>query len=438
MNSGMAPRRGVHWRVQAAAFLLSALLSWAVTADVLSRARAAEPSVDADESMLVSALGDIREARLDDAMANLELLLGKNPKFRLAQLVYADTLLAKTQAITGFGGQAGGYDAEIAGLREEAIRRLEHQLSTPPRGRLPAEVLQLSPSQKRAVVLNIATSRLYVFERRDGRLALAGDYYISTGKKGAKKAREGDQKTPVGVYFITGRIDSKDLPDFYGGGAFPVNYPNEWDVRLGRTGYGIWLHGVPSDTYARVPQASDGCIALANEDLALLWSRLQAEDTPVIMTNGIEWVEAAVLVQRRDALAGALEQWQRDWESLDLARYARHYSKRFHSGSKDYARWMQHKKRVNARKRFIDVALADVSIFGYPGERDLAVVSFDQNYRSSNFQSRSNKRQYWRREADGQWRIVYEGTVRLRSEHLRGLPYSARSKFTSAFTPSVQ
>jgi hypothetical protein len=92
---------------------------------------------------------------------------------------------------------------------------------------------------------------------------------------------------------------------------------------------------------------------------------------------------------------------------------------------------MAHKRRVNASKRFIRVALEDLSAFGYPGERDLVVVSFQQTYNSDNFSNRSRKRQYWRREAHGQWRIVYEGTVKLRPEHLRGMPYSARARLSA-------
>src|SRR3546814_8483534 len=51
---------------------------------------------------------------------------------------------------------------------------------------------------------------------------------------------------------------TRKLPDFYGDGAYPLNYPNEWDKHEGRKGYGIWLHGTPSTTYSRPPRASDG------------------------------------------------------------------------------------------------------------------------------------------------------------------------------------
>ena len=53
-------------------------------------------------------------------------------------------------------------------------------------------------------------------------------------------------------------------------------------------------------------------------------------------------------------------------------------------------------------------------------------MTFEQKYTSDNYAGASRKRQYWQRQDDGAWRIVYEGTVRLRDEHLRVIPYSAR------------
>jgi len=38
---------------------------------------------------------------------------------------------------------------------------------------------------------------------------------------------------------------SHGLSDFYGAGAYPVNFPNIWDRRKQRSGHGIWLHGLP-------------------------------------------------------------------------------------------------------------------------------------------------------------------------------------------------
>ena len=52
------------------------------------------------------------------------------------------------------------------------------------------------------------------------------------------------------MYHFTSVLSKSELPDFYGAGALPINYPNEWDRLNGRTGHGIWLHGTPADTYA--------------------------------------------------------------------------------------------------------------------------------------------------------------------------------------------
>src|SRR6185436_1348699 len=101
-------------------------------------------------------------------------------------------------------------------------------------------------------------------------------------------------------------------------GAFPINYPNEYDRRLGRNGHGIWLHGVPSDVYARPPRASDGCIVLSNQDLDSVARHLEVGLTPVIIADELEWGEATTLEAERKGLADAFEQWRADWESRDI------------------------------------------------------------------------------------------------------------------------
>ncbi len=65
---------------------------------------------------------------------------------------------------------------------------------------------------------------------------------------------------------------------------------------------------------------------------------------------------------------------------------------------------------VNSGKTWIRIKLSNVTAFRSPGKEDLVVVSFDQDYRSSNVSNMGRKRQYWQREA-GRWRIVYEGSI---------------------------
>ena len=45
------------------------------------------------------------------------------------------------------------------------------------------------------------------------------------------------------------------------------------------------------------------------------------------------------------------------------------------------------------------------------GEKGLLVVTFRQDYKSDKVERKFVKRQYWRRQQDGTWRIVYEGSV---------------------------
>jgi murein L,D-transpeptidase YafK len=128
----------------------------------------------------------------------------------------------------------------------------------------------------------------------------------------------------------------------------------------------------------------------------------------VIISPKVEWVDAKAPQSTRDDLRRVLEQWRSDWESLDTDRYLRHYSGQFSAGRQNLAAWSQQKRSVNANKTWIKVKVDRVSMFLYPGNNDLVVVSFEQQYSSNNLSNQMRKRQYWQREG-GNWRIIHEG-----------------------------
>jgi len=362
------------------------------------------------ETRLSGVFQAIEANRLDDALRRVDALILEHPNFRLAHLVRGDLLLARARPLETFGNVAKTVPAEkVDGLRHEALARLRALRHRPGDDRLPRYVLQLHSEQKHAFVVDSRSSRLYVFSNDNGMPKLVADYYVTLGKNGMEKTREGDQKTPIGVYHVTANLPRKKLTDFYGSGAFPINYPNEWDRRQGRGGYGIWLHGVPREVYARPPRASDGCIVLSNPDLESVGQHVQVGLTPVIIADEVEWADAASVAAERAALAGALEQWRADWQSRDTERYLAHYSGRFASreGQK-YDGWASHKRKVNAAKRWIKVGVSRVAMFRYPRERDFVVVTFDQDYRSDGLSNVMHKRQYWVKEG-ASWKILYEG-----------------------------
>ena len=370
------------------------------------------------EALLIKTLIEIRNNRLPAAFAEIENVIRDYPNFRLAHLIKGDLLAARARPLTTIGDTNAVPREGIEDLRDEVKARLARHLQEKPVGRVPRYLLQLQPEQKYAFVVDTSKYTLYVFENVNGTPRYLADYYTTIGKNGIDKHREGDKKTPVGVYHVTSSLPRERLDvlygkqsELYGKGAFPINYPNEWDRRQGRDGYGIWLHGVPYDTYSRPPRSSDGCVALTNEDFERIGRSVQVGLTPVIISHTIEWVSPKASGVLRQELAREIEAWRRSWEGLDSEKYLKHYATNFSSGRLDLESWSQHKRKVNAQKSWIKVKVENVSMFLYPGSSDdLVVVSFEQDYQSSNLSEKSRKRQYWIKE-DSTWKIVYEGTA---------------------------
>jgi murein L,D-transpeptidase YafK len=363
------------------------------------------------EPLLAKVFDAIEANSLDLAMQQTDTLIKAYPNFRLAHLVRGDLLLARSRPLTSFG-QGGGSAAgeKVADLRDEAVVRLKGYRTKPSADFVPRYLLQMHPEQKHAVVVDTQKSRLYLYQNDKGTPRFIADYYISQGKLGAEKAREGDKKTPVGVYHVTSSLPRQKLTDFYGSGAFPINYPNEWDKRQGRNGHGIWLHGTPSDTFSRPPKASDGCVVLANQDLDSLAKSLQVGLTPVIISNSVEWLSLDDWQSERSSLLKMIEEWRGDWESRNVDAYARHYSRKFSADGQGYREWVEHKRKVNSGKSWIKVGTGNISMFRNPGKEEYVVVTFEQDYRSNNLSNQMKKRQYWIKES-GRWKILHEGAV---------------------------
>ena len=386
-------------------------------------AASAPASAESAEAQLRRVLATVAEGRLNAALDDLDRLIERHPNFRLAHLVRGDLLLARAKPIEGLGSTGHAAGEKLEALRAEARARLEAVRAAPPAGAVPRHLLVLAPGQAHAIVVDARRSRVYVYENNRGQPRLVADYYSTLGKQGIDKLREGDQKTPLGVYHVTSMIPGAKLPDLYGWGAFPINYPNDWDRRTGKTGYGIWLHGVPSENYARAPRASDGCIALANDELADLAKRVLPGATPVVIAESVDWVTPEQLRAEREGFMRQFETWRTDWESRDAQKYLSHYARDFAAGAMDLAAWSEHKRKANAAKNWIKVGVSNVSVLRSAGSAAVIEVTFDQDYRSNNLSQRARKRQYWVEEGE-HWKIAYENT--LGGQKLR-LPESFKS-----------
>jgi murein L,D-transpeptidase YafK len=390
---------------------LAVLVALALPVSSVLAANEARYTDSGPEPLLARVFGEIEQNRWETALQQTDALLKAYPNFRLGHLIRGDLLLARTRPLTAFG-EGGGTQSrdKIADLREEALARLRAYKTKPTANYVPRYLMQLRPDQKFAVVVDTQKARLYLYQNDNGTPRFVADYYVSHGKLGTEKLKEGDKKTPIGVYHVTANLPRQKLTDFYGSGAFPINYPNEWDKRMGRNGHGIWLHGTPSDTFSRPPKASDGCVVLANQDLDALSKSLQVGLTPVIISNSIEWLSFDDWQTERKSLLEMIDAWRRDWESLDADRYASHYSARFQADGQDQRQWVEHKRKINAAKSWVKVATQNVSMFRNPGKEEYVVVTFEQDYKSSNLSNVMKKRQYWIKE-DGRWKILYEGSA---------------------------
>jgi len=399
----------------ALALALSAAVATAGAVWFKSADATARPALTYSDSGLEPQLSriftEIESNRLESALQLTESLLNQYPTFRLGHLIKGDLLLARSKPISTFGNASNAPQEKLSDLRDEAVARLKaYRNRSATADYVPRYLLQMQPDQKNAIVVDTQKSRLYLYQNDNGRPRFVADYYISHGKLGAEKRREGDKKTPVGVYHVTSSLSPKAVGDFYGTGAFPINYPNEWDKRQGRNGHGIWLHGTPSDTFSRPPRASDGCVVLSNTDLDSLAKSLQIGLTPVIISNSIEWLTLDDWQNERSALNNKIEDWRKDWESRDIDRYLKHYSKKFTTKAQSLEQFAQQKRQVNQGKEWIKVKLSNLSMFRNPGQDELVVVTFEQDYKSNNLNNQMKKSQYWIRE-DGTWKIIFEGAA---------------------------
>jgi murein L,D-transpeptidase YafK len=367
-------------------------------------APAASPSPD---GLLAKTLLEIRASRIDSALKDVDQLISIRPDFKLAHLIKGDLLTAKARPLATLGAAPASSKETLADLRQEARVRMLRYVDQPAPDALPREILMMAPNQKFAMLADAERARLYVFRNENGEPRLVEDFYMTIGRKGAEKRAEGDQRTPTGVYFISQRLPAAQLTDFYGAGAFPINYPNEWDQKQGNTGHGIWLHGVPSDTYSRPPRSSDGCVVVSNPDLIALSKYVQPGVTPLVIATRTEWLEREQWLAQRKNVLDKLDAWKSDWESRDPDLYFGHFSGRFLSDAGNA--WQESKRRNISQKEWIRVNMSDISIYLYPGAT-LAVVSFTQSYSSDKFNDVTPKRVYMQQDR-GQWRIALEENV---------------------------
>jgi len=267
------------WRAGHAGVWLAVLLACASFLLSFPQANAADSELRrATQALLSGNLGQSTDLASD--------ALRSEPKSRLAHWLQAQSLAAMS-------GKPVVLNGEDRDLLEEARVRME----VAPAGLLPRNLVVMPRSAERKVPVLLADasrSRIYVFLSRNGKPVLVDEFYTTIGLFGADKFKEGDQRTPLGVYRVQYEIRDPRKDGFLGKFAMTLDYPNAFDNHSGRTGSGIWIHGVPQNLHVRAPKASDGCLAVANKDLQKLRKIVRYMETQVVVVPRVDWVTPEV------------------------------------------------------------------------------------------------------------------------------------------------
>ncbi len=210
------------------------------------------------------------------------------------------------------------------------------------------------------------------------------------GEKGDKE-KEGDLKTPVGVYELTQKL--LKLDDFYGPLAFVTSYPNTYDSVKDKNGHGIWIHGLPSDINKR-DNNTKGCIALDNEYLKNLDKEIDYQKSLLIIAeDGLQKVEKEDL----SIILSGLFKWREAWTDNKLDVYLSFYNKDFKRNDKmSFEDFKVYKKKVFDKNEVKTIEFSNINISPYPNlyNEKIFLIKFDENYQAPSYKFQGSKELY--------------------------------------------
>lgn len=275
--------------------------------------------------------------------------------------------------------------------------------------RVPAWLIRLPDSTTTVFIAETAAAAFHRFDRAGDGVKKVHEDYMSIGLGGVGKERTGDQRTPLGIYFVTEQLDTARMHEKYGVTAFPLDYPNAWDRRRGRSGDGIWVHGVDARGGKRPPRDTDGCIALPNADLLELEASFTANVTPVLIGTQLEWSDPDAVLKTRHALEQAVRRWADALEQGDMYAYLDAYDAEFEHWGMNKDEWAAFSLKTVARRPITSVRVSDLLILGDPAEEGLYLSRFRLEVGEGEARNvKTMRRMYWRRSESGAFRIVAE------------------------------
>ncbi len=225
---------------------------------------------------------------------------------------------------------------------------------------------------------------------------------IAVGKAPGDKQVEGDNKTPEGIYFAQELISGDILPKKYGPLAIPINFPNTFDKNQGKTGYGIWLHGVERDARIEEANVTEGCVAFYNADIESLAKWLKPQQTVIVIAKDEDSINKQVTV---DEVLSLTKRWQHSWQERSLNQYVQFYDPTFRFRGMNIRGFTRYKGRVFNSYKVMKVDFNSTRVFTHD---KYAMAIMNQNFDGDGrYVSKGRKILYWVRK-HGDWKIVHE------------------------------
>jgi murein L,D-transpeptidase YafK len=262
-----------------------------------------------------------------------------------------------------------------------------------------------------AVVVSKDEKKLYVINVDGEKVKILQTFEdILTGEINGDKVVQGDKKTPEGLYFVTGfhspekleGMYGKEISKMYGSGAYPLSYPNIKDRLDGKTGGGIWLHGVDPE---REEDATKGCVAFKNDELVLLGEYIKT-GTPVIITSMAKKGSDEDVASTYSKFKNNLENFLSAWENGDFETFKDFYHTDFKDNrGRNYSSYINQKKYLMDLFPYKLIKGSDYKFFIQ--DDDNAVLEFTQFYCAPNVVS-YGKKKFYLESQDSKLKVVTE------------------------------
>jgi len=262
-----------------------------------------------------------------------------------------------------------------------------------------SNVLYVDKSKQKLFVVN---------SNAPGEIKIIDEFRITTGKNKGNKIKEGDLKTPEGIYTIIKKLPGEQLLKKYGPLALVLNYPNYIDRINQRSGSNIWIHGRDEEIIDRQTQ---GCISLENSHILDLLPYVTINETKVVIVD-------SAFINQKDEYRNKLklkkqyiDSWSNLWESGNIDDYLDFYSPKFKSeNGNSFHSFQQHKRNLEKLYTWKEISIDSIY---YITSKKESIVEFIQTYTSPKFISTGKKTLTLLLDENGNWKIVREQFKRI-------------------------